>query len=296
MLSAEEIKSFEDMRPKLIGLAYRMLGSLSDAEDAVQDTFLKWSSVERGTIKNPSGWLVTSCTHRCIDMLRSAQRSRVDYIGAWLPEPTQTTSDGDQAESRLDLSASLSTAFLLMLERLTEKERAAYLLHDVFDLSYGEIAQILNMKEPACRKLVSRAKSHIGQDNVRATAPVAHQESLLEAFQIAISTGETKPLANLLADDVKLSADGGGKAPAILDVLRGKKAVLDFVSTRLKTYWQELDREKCELNGALGFVIGERSTVHATVSFSFDDEGQADGIYIMRNPEKLLRFRSTQLQ
>ncbi len=131
-LTPSELNAFESMRPRLSGLAYRILGSLSDAEDAVQDTFLKWASTDRSTIENPSGWLVTACTRRCLDMRRSGDRARMDYVGAWLPEPIQISVDND-AEKEVELTSSLSMAFLMMLERLTPKERAAFLLHDIFD-------------------------------------------------------------------------------------------------------------------------------------------------------------------
>ncbi|MEO1136793.1 MAG: RNA polymerase sigma factor SigJ [Pseudomonadota bacterium] len=288
--------SLEEIRPKLIGLAYRMLGSVADAEDAVQDTFVKWSLTDQQTVKNPGGWMVTACTRRCIDMLRSAQRTRIDYVGAWLPEPTQTTSMSDASDSDLELSGSLTTAFLLMLERLTARERAAFVLHDVFEAPYSDIAQILNMKEATCRKLVSRAKSHISHNKVRSMVSLDRQEALLNAFRAAVSTGATQHLARLLADDVMLSADGGGKAPAVLDALQGKNVVLEFISSRLKSYWERLDCVACEVNGARGFAIDEESNIHATVSFSYDDAGKVSGIYIMRNPEKLSRFRSVTVE
>ncbi|MEO1250845.1 MAG: RNA polymerase sigma factor SigJ [Pseudomonadota bacterium] len=296
MIDPKDAQSVEDLRPRLIGLAYRMLGSVADAEDAVQDTLLKWSQIDSASIDNPGGWLTTACTRRCIDMLRSAHRARVDYVGAWLPEPMQTSSDNPQAESDLDLAGSLTTAFLLMLERLTARERAAYVLHDVFETPYAEIAQMLNIKETACRQLVSRARRHVGRDKIRAAAPAARQDELLKAFRSALATGATDGLAHLLADDVRLSADGGGKVPAILNAVQGKTEVIDFVATALKRYWERLECAEREINGARGLVVGEKNSVHATVSFSFDENGKANGIFIMRNPDKLSRFAAMTLQ
>lgn len=296
MFSPDKDFSLEEIRPKLIGLAYRMLGSLADAEDAVQDTFVKWSLTDQQAVKNPGGWMVTACTRRCIDMLRSVQRTRIDYVGAWLPEPTQTTPVSEESESDLDLAGSLTTAFLLLLERLTARERAAFVLHDVFEAPYGEIAEILNMKEATCRKLVSRAKSHIGHDKVRAMVSLDRQEALLKAFHAAVSTGATEQLAQLLADDVVLSADGGGKAPAIQEALQGKSVVLEFISRGLKSYWHALKCVACDVNGVRGFAVAEKADLHATVSFSYDDAGKVEGIYIMRNPEKLSRFRTVTVQ
>src|SRR3546814_163350 len=149
---------FESRRRQLTGLAYRILGTLAEAEDAVQDTFLKWREADQDAIDNPAAWLTTACTRRCLDLLRSARRRRVDYVGAWLPEPVHTVAD-DTPESAAELASSLSTAFLLLLERLSPKERAAYLLHEIFDRPYPEVAAALGLHEAACRKLVSRAKA-----------------------------------------------------------------------------------------------------------------------------------------
>src|SRR5882757_8342257 len=203
---------FEQVRPRLLGLAYRILGSRADAEDAVQDAFIKWQGADRGAIDNPDGWLTTVCTRRCIDMLQAAHRTRVDYVGTWLPEPVYTVTADDDA---LELSSSLSTAFLLMLERLTPKERAAYLLHDILDVSYEDVAKTLDIEEPACRKLISRARQNIERDKVRHVTPLAQQEKLLAAFQDAVSGGDMNRFAILLSDDIELSADSGGQLDVI---------------------------------------------------------------------------------
>jgi RNA polymerase sigma factor (sigma-70 family) len=175
-----DLQLFEGARPRLLGLAYRILGSRADAEDAVQDCFLKWRDADRSQIKTPAAWLSSVCTRRCLDIQRAADRARVDYVGPWLPEPIQPATppavDGK-------LAASLTTAFLLLLERLTPKERAAYLLHDIFDQSYAEIAAMLEMDEAACRKLVSRARQNIGRDKVRHITPRETQDSLLRSVE-----------------------------------------------------------------------------------------------------------------
>ena len=146
METRNHVRLFEERRPALLALAYRMLGTRADAEDAVQDTFIKWQDADRAQIDNPAAWLTTTCTRRCIDLLRSAHRSRVDYVGPWLPEPIHTRTD-DMSADEVALASSLSTAFLLLLERLTPKERAAYLLYEIFDMPYGEIAKTLEMQE-----------------------------------------------------------------------------------------------------------------------------------------------------
>jgi len=295
MQDRNESRIFEDARPNLLGLAYRILGSLADAEDAVQDTFLKWVKADREKIENAAPWLTTVCTRRCLDLLRSAHRSRVNYVGAWLPEPIQTPIE-NRAESRLDLASSLTTAFLLMLERLTPKERAAYLLHDIFDFTYPEIAKTLDIQEGTCRKLVSRAKTNIDQSKVRHTTPLERQNQLLAAFQSAITGGETAPLASLLSNDIQLSADGGGKVPAILHDLQGKTEVLKFLCQSLHEYWADFQWVIADINGARGIVLKNDGVTLATVSFAFDEAGQATNIYIVRNPDKLANLGTLEAQ
>lgn len=279
---------FEQASPMLLGLAYRMLGSRADAEDAVQDTFLKWQNAERDKIENPAAWLTTICTRRCIDLLRSAHRTRVDYVGAWLPEPIQTPVD-DSAENALSFASSLSTAFLLMLERLTPKERAAYLLHEIFDVPYPDVAKTLDMQESACRKLVSRARANIDRSEVRHVTPIDKQEQLLAAFEAAVAGGGTDRLATLLSDDIELRVDSGGKVPAVLDVLRGKAEVLAFIG-RLRQWWSDYQRSPSDINGGRGVVLRQDGAVTAAVSFAYDESGAATDIYITRNPDKLTRL------
>jgi RNA polymerase sigma-70 factor (ECF subfamily) len=286
MLDRDSTRIFEDARPNLLGLAYRILGSLADAEDAVQDTFLKWARADREEIQNAASWLTTTCTRRCLDLLRSAHRTRVNYVGAWLPEPIHTPIE-DEAERRLDLASSLTTAFLLMLERLTPKERAAYLLHEIFDVPYPEIAETLDIQESTCRKLVSRAKANIDQAKVRHTTPLERQDQLLAAFQAAITGGATEQLAELLSNDIRLSADGGGKVPTVLDVLHGKAEVVAFLSKSLHEYWANHQWVIVDINGARGIVLKHDGATTAVVSFAYDEAGKATNIYVVRNPEKL---------
>lgn len=276
---------FEHARPRLLGVAYRILGSRAEAEDAVQDTFLRWQATDIATVTSPGAWLTTACTRRAIDMLRAAYRSRVDYVGNWLPEPVHTFIDSEAA-AQMELSSSLSTAFLLMLERLTPKERAAYLLYEIFEMSYADVAASLDMSEPACRKLVSRAKARIGDDQVRYQPTREKQEQLLAAFEDAIRTGRPGGLATMLASDVRLTADGGGKVAAAVDILEGG-AVLAFLTERLSEWWPAYEWSFVELNGARGLVLKQRGEVVATVSFAFDRSDRITDIFIMRNPDKL---------
>lgn len=286
MLESDKISIFEKARPGLLGLAYRILGTWADAEDAVQDTYLKWQNTGKSEIENPAAWLRTICTRRCIDILRSAHKKRVDYVGEWLPEPVQTP-PGKDVDSDLALANSLKTAFLLMLERLTPKERAAYLLREIFDVEYGEIAETLEIKESACRKLVSRARDHVEQARIRHTTPQQKQEQLLSAFELAVNSGETKQLAALLSDDIEIHTDGGGKVPAAGRVLRGKVEVLRFVEKVMHKFWPALEWAVSDINGGRGLILHENGIVINVVSFDFDGAGKIKGIYVMRNPDKL---------
>lgn len=287
MADREDIAVFEEARPRLLGLAYRILGSRADAEDAVQDTFLKWRGADQDAIANPAAWLMTACTRRCIDLLRAAHRTRVDYVGTWLPEPMHmlTTDPADEA-----LGASLTTAFLLMLERLTPKERAAYLLHEIFDMDYPDIARALDMNQAACRQLVSRARGHVDEAKVRHVTSPARQEQLLAAFEAAIAGGDTSRLLGMLSDDITFSADGGGKVAAAARVVRGKANVMGVFDLVLRRFWSRFRLEPADINGGRGFIVRDGDQVEATVSFAYDEAGQVSGIYVMRNPDKLARL------
>jgi RNA polymerase sigma factor (sigma-70 family) len=278
---------FEQARPRLMGLAYRILGSVAEAEDAVQDTSLKWLAADQSSIANPAAWLTTVCTRRCLDVLKSAQHARVDYVGTWLPEPLHTQTGEVSPEDALDLAGSLSTAFLLLLERLTPKERAAYLLHEIFDRPYEEIGSALSVSEPACRKLVSRARASVSAGKQRFAPSPENQKGLLQAFQAAISTGDTAELSSLLSTDVQLAADGGGKVIAARSIIYGKDKVLRFIERALCVAWGDDGTAFNELNGQHALVYGDLSAPTSTVSFELGEKGKIERIYIMRNPDKL---------
>ena len=290
-MSSTDPAVFEEYWSMLLGLAYRILGTRADAEDAVQDTYLKWRSVDHALIDNSGSWLTTACTRRCIDMLRGAHKQRVEYVGTWLPEPLETPDESP--EERADLASSLTTAFLLVLERLTPKERAAYLLHEIFDVPYPDIARSLDIEEAACRKLVSRGRANVDQSKVRYVPPAARQEELLTAFSSAIAEGDTTRFAALLSEDIELAVDSGGKVPALLEVLRGKGPVLEFVAKSLRGYWSGFRLDAAPLNGGRGFVIRSGGGIVAAVSFAFDEANRATRVFIVRNPEKLARLRSS---
>jgi RNA polymerase sigma factor (sigma-70 family) len=286
MPDRDHVLVFEQSRRSLLGLAYRILGSRADAEDAVQDTFIKWQSADKAAIETPAAWLTTTCTRRCIDLLRSAHRTRVDYVGSWLPEPIHTPIE-HEADMAMSLDSSLSTAFLLMLERLTPKERAAYLLHEIFDMSYPDIATTLDIQEATCRKLVSRARANIDQSKVRHVTPLDRQDQLLAAFQATLSGGSMDDFAALLSDDIELCVDSGGKVPSLQRVLHGKAEVLAFVA-QLREWWSSYQRVEADINGGRGLILRHDSFPTASVSFAYDEDGAVTDVYIMRNPDKLV--------
>ncbi|HEY9536555.1 MAG TPA: RNA polymerase sigma factor SigJ [Kiloniellaceae bacterium] len=282
MIDDSDVAAFEQARPVLFGLAYRILGSYAEAEDAVQDTFVKWQAADRRAIETPRAWLTTVCTRRCLDLLKAADRSRVDYVGPWLPEPVQTAA----ADAPAELAASVTTAFLLLLDRLTPKERAAYLLREIFDHDYAEVAAMLGLQESACRKLVSRAQAAIRAGRARRAVPPDQQERLLDAFQLAVNSGATEPLSALLARDIALRADGGGKVAASNRVLRGSAEVMGFITKVLGSAWPSWRQVRQEINGTLGLVLYEGDAIRAAVTFGYEGDGSLGDIYIMRNPEK----------
>lgn len=277
---------FEDARPQLMGLAYRMLGVVADAEDAVQDTFLKWQAADLAGIRNPEAWLVTVCTNRCLDILKSASRTRMSYVGPWIPEPLQTETISLQEED-LDRAQSLTTAFLLLLERLTPKERAAFLLRDIFGKPYDEVARTLGMTEAACRQLVSRASRSVRQDQARFTPSVEQQEAFLAAFQNALATGSADRLGDLLAETVSLRTDGGGKATAISRVIEGRHLVGKYIARILSRLLVDVRLERREVNGIGGLVTLEGDTVVTAMTIGYAPDGTVDRIYLIRNPDKL---------
>lgn len=280
---------FEMARPQLMGLAYRMLGSLADAEDAVQDTFVKWQSVDVSKLRNAEAWLTTVCTNRCLDLLKAASRNRLNYVGPWIPEPLQTETLASP-EDDLDRAQSLTTAFLLLLDRLSPKERAAFLLREVFGKPYKEVADTLTLSEASCRQLVSRAARSVREEKSRFRPSADQQAAFLAAFQLALETGRSDQLAHLLAENVSLSADSGGKVVTISRVLQGPREVSGFVVKALRRYWGPIRLVQREVNGLFGLVAVADDGVHAVMTLGYNEDGTVGQIYIVRNPDKLARL------
>ncbi len=283
--------TFDSIRPRLLGLAYRMLGSMADAEDAVQDTFLKWQGAKTAAIANQEAFLTKVCTNCCLDALKAAQRKRVDYVGPWIPEPLQIDACSD-LEADLERAQSLTTAFLLLLERLSPKERAAYLLREVFGKPYEEVASALGVGEAACRQLVSRASKHVRDPASRFVPPPDHQKRMLDAFLKALESGSTEQLSGLLAETIQFQSDGGGKAPALGRVLEGRDGVAKYVARIMSRLWGGGPMQPCNINGLQGVLLLEDLRVVTALTLGYDGNGRIDRIFIIRNPDKLERITS----
>ncbi len=286
------VDEFERHRGRLVGLGYRMLGTVAAAEDMVQETYLRWHRATPGEIREPGAWLHTTMARLCIDDLRARKARREDYVGPWLPEPWQTASpDSEHAEQALELADDLSVAFLLILERLAPDERAAFLLHEVFDAKYSQIAATLDKSEAAVRQIVSRARGRIMRERPRFQATSDAQRDLAQRFQRAVLERDEAVLLAMFKPDAILTSDGGGKALAALRPIYGAdKIVRFFMGVTKHDDPNQFLLEPCWINQAAGFVLRNSDhSVYATVALQTAD-GLIDAIYSVRNPDKLTRI------
>jgi RNA polymerase sigma-70 factor, ECF subfamily len=287
------VESFETYRSYLFAIAYRMLGSAMDAEDLVQETYLRSQGTPAETIRSLKAFLTTILTRLCVDQLQLARRKREVYVGPWLPEPiltTPTAASEDPAE-RVEREESISLAFLALLEELQPFERAAFLLHEVFEYDFAEIASMLDKSEAACRRSFSRAKLHLRAHRPRFGASAETHRQLLSGYFQAIETGEMTPLMNLLSEDVTLWADGGGKVKgAATRPLIGREAVARFSVGARQRFVPPAgsQAEMAEVNGEPALII--RVGAQALLVLSIEVEhGQIRAIRIIANPDKLAR-------
>lgn len=268
--------TFEPLRPKLTRVAYRMLGSVQDAEDSVQDAFIRWMNTERTEILEPEAFLRRTVTRLCLDQLKSARRQRETYIGQWLPDPVV------EEEEIEDVTLPL----MLALERLSPLERAVFLLHDVFGLSFEEVAATIRRDPAACRQLASRAREHVRNERPRFEIEKKRGLALAEAFSSAARSGDMKAIAAMLATDVSVHADGGGKRPAALNPILGFDAVMNLFE-RLAPLLQKTKFIRAAfINGLPGFITLEADGELQTTALEIED-GKVAAIYVMRNPDKL---------
>lgn len=281
-----EADRFEKERSYLTGLAYRMLGALSEAQDVVQDAYLRWHRVAHDEIGNPRAYLAKVVTRLCVDRLRSARARRETYVGPWLPEPLLESEDL-LVQPDESLAETLSVAFLLALERLSPLERAAFLLHDVFDMEFGEVAAILDRTETNCRQLASRARSHVKDSKPRFAVSAERGAQLADAFLAAILRGDLAGLTALLAEDAVLKSDGGGKVLAALLPIEGAdKIARFFIGLGQKARGLNLAARPARINGLPGFVIYLDDELVQTLAFEIDG-AKIRAVYAVRNPDKL---------
>jgi RNA polymerase sigma-70 factor (ECF subfamily) len=280
------LATFEAHRGRLFGLAYRMLGSRADAEDVVQEVWIRWHQAQDADIRTPEAWLVTTATRLAIDRLRAVRTAREAYSGPWLPEPLLQTAP-PPPDYHAEIASDLSMAFLFVLERLAPEERAAFLLHEVFEASYADIASMLGRTESACRQIVSRARKRVRRDERRHQATDTEKATLLETFRAAMATRDEAALVRLFTPDVTWLADGGGVVHAAPYPIRGVARVVKLVLGLQRIYaGKGATLEPAWLGGEPGLVahIGDR--LAATYAVRAED-GRIAEVYVMLNPAKL---------
>jgi RNA polymerase sigma-70 factor, ECF subfamily len=283
------IDDFNLHRPLLFSIAYRMLGTVTDAEDMVQETFLRWQQTANETVRSAKTYLSTIITRLCIDHLRSARVQREQYVGTWLPEP-MLTQQSHHPTDLMELAESLSIAFLSVLERLSPIERAVFLLRDVFDYDYDEIGQMVGKSPTNCRQILSRAKQHLTDQRPRFPVPRTQQEQITAQFLDASTKGDLPDLLLLLAKDVTFYSDGGGKVVAALKPIHGAQKVARMLLAIRRKWLLNYVSRLVEINGQPGIVQYLDGNIHSAMTFEIID-GCIQSIYSVRNPEKLKQVR-----
>lgn len=280
---ADRLDAFLMRKDRLIRLAYRYLGSVGDAEDMVQEAWLRFSKVD--VVKDAGGLLATIVSRLCLDRLKSAQRQRESYTGPWLPEPVIDETVAVEPDAAFDISY----AVMRTLERLSPAERAAFFMHDLWDISFDEIAVTLGRSPEACRKLASRARSNLLQERQRFRPSAADLDRLLSTFQQASATGDATLLKALFAADAEYIADGGGKVVTALNVIKGNDAIARLMVSlaRKREKTAEVRMKRAMINGQLGLLVFLDGKLDHTMSVDLDEAGLFRTVYLVRNPEKL---------
>jgi RNA polymerase sigma-70 factor, ECF subfamily len=287
--SAGRRAAFEQHRGRLWGVAYRMLGSRADADDMVQEAYLRWhGAAANDDVRAPQAWLVTTTTRLCIDRLRQRRAEREAYVGPWLPEPL--VEEEPAADAASELASDLSVAFLALLERLAPEERAAFLLHDVFEAEYAEIAAALDKSEDACRQIVSRARRRVRQDRPRAPVSRAARERLADAFIRAVELRDRDALVALFANEATLTSDDDGEAKAAHKVVHGGASVARFLLGVLRPARDYLKLRRITVNREPGVALFVAGRLISVMSMATDGT-RILGLYTVLNPEKLSRVR-----
>ena len=280
--------TFNRHRPRLQGIAYRMLGSVAEAEEVVQDAWLRWHEAAKDAFDSAEAWLVTVVTRLSIDRLRAAKVQREHYIGAWMPEPVLTDAP-ESPEQLLERADNISVAFLAVLERLAPEARAAFLLREVFDADYDEVARTLGKSEAACRQLVHRAKAQVQEGRPRFSVPRETHERLLRAFADAAARGSLQELKTLMSEDVELIGDGGGKVPTFGKSLHGSQRVAQLYFALWRRMGPAVRMEIVDINGEPGMLRFLGGELESAQTFEIED-GRIVRIRAQRNPDKLARI------
>jgi RNA polymerase sigma-70 factor (TIGR02957 family) len=280
--------TFDSHRRRLQGIAYRMLGSVAEAEEVVQDAWLRWHEADEAGFDSAEAWLVTVVTRLSIDRLRAAKIQREHYIGAWMPEPTLTESP-DTPEESLERADNISVAFLAVLERLAPEARAAFLMREVFDADYEEVARTLGKSEAACRQLVHRAKAQVLEARPRYQVSRETHQRLLRAFADAAARGSMQDLKALMAEDVELIGDGGGKVQSFSKVLRGSQRLAQLYFALWRRMGAAVRMELAEINGEPGLLRFVDGQLESAQTFEIEGE-RIVRIRAQRNPDKLARI------
>ena len=273
-------------RNLLFTIAYEILGSAADAEDALQETWMRWAGVDLDDVRNERAYLVTIATHQALSRLRTLGRRRESYVGPWLPEPLLTAPD---VADDVELAESVSMAMLLVMETLAPTERAVFVLREVFDLPYDEIAIAVDKTSAAVRQIAHRARAHVAARRPRGTVSPDESRVALQAFQHAVETGDLQELVDLLAPDVVLLGDGGGVKKAVVRPIVGSDRVARLLAGGLPRIDGSVSTERVLINGSPALIVSIDGQIDNTVSFRFD-EGKITGLYIVRNPDKLSRL------
>jgi RNA polymerase sigma-70 factor (ECF subfamily) len=282
--------SFQRYHSLLFAIAYRMLGSASEAEDMLQESYIRYMQAAPQEIRSVKSYLTTIVTRLCLDYLKSARIQREQYIGPWLPEPILTADPEAMALQTLEQRESLGVAFLRLLERLTPYERAVLLLHDVFAYQHEEIAEIIGKSAAHCRLLLRQAKEHLHERRARFTPSAEVQQRLVERFVEACQVGNVEGLVDLLAQEVAKWADGGGKVSAARRPLYGREKVLRLLSGLMRLYYSHMRFSVAEINGAIGMLMWHGGSLVGVIAFEIRDE-QISEMYDMLNPDKLAYIR-----
>jgi len=277
--------TFEAHRPLLFSIAYRMLGSASEAEDVIQDTRLRARQDDRADVRSPRAYLATIVTRLCIDHLRSAARTRIEYPGPWLPEPL-----AEPNQESAELASSLTTAFLVLLEQLAPTERAVFLLREVFEFDFDEIGRSVGKSEANTRQILARARGRLRASRPRFPASRRESEEIVRRFRHACATGSVEELMSVLHADAQLVADGGGKVTAATRPVLGADRIAKFLLGYAgKAHWGESHFELVPVNGTPGLLM--RHPLSGDGAYSFDiEDGRIRTIFVVRNPDKLRRF------